>query len=66
MSVFTLRSLDVDVVLDLMIHDHQQIVRALARAELKDIRAAGISVLSPKVDIANVRLEFTPMDAWPI
>jgi predicted dehydrogenase len=58
MSVFTLRSLDVDVVLDLMIHD-LDIVLALAKAELKDIRAAGISVLSPKVDIANVRLEFT-------
>jgi predicted dehydrogenase len=57
MSVFTLRSLDVDVVLDLMIHD-LDIVLALARAELVDIRAAGISILSPKVDIANVRLEF--------
>jgi len=57
MSVFTLRSLDVDVVLDLMIHD-LDIVLALARAELNDIRAAGISILSPKVDIANVRLEF--------
>ena len=57
MSVFTLRSLDIDVVLDLMIHD-LDIVLALARAELKDIRAAGISILSPKVDIANVRLEF--------
>jgi predicted dehydrogenase len=57
MSVFTLRSLDVDVVLDLMIHD-LDIVLALAHAELKDIRAAGISILSPKVDIANVRLEF--------
>jgi predicted dehydrogenase len=57
MSVFTLRSLDVDVVLDLMIHD-LDIVLALARAELGDIRAAGISILSPKVDIANVRLEF--------
>jgi len=57
MSVFTLRSLDVDVVLDLMIHD-LDIVLALARAELKEIRAAGISILSPKVDIANVRLEF--------
>ena len=57
MSVFTLRSLDVDVVLDLMIHD-LDIVLALARAELIDIRAAGISILSPKVDIANVRLEF--------
>ncbi len=57
MSVFTLRSLDVDVVLDLMIHD-LDIVLAFARAELKEIRAAGISVLSPKTDIANVRLEF--------
>jgi predicted dehydrogenase len=57
MSVFTLRSLDVDVVLDLMIHD-LDIVLALARAELKEIRAAGISILSQKVDIANVRLQF--------
>ena len=57
MSVFTLRSLDVDVVLDLMIHD-LDIVLALTRAELTEIRAAGISILSPKVDIANVRLEF--------
>ena len=57
MSMFTLRSLDVDVVLDLMIHD-LDIVLALARAELSEIRAAGISILSPKVDIANVRLEF--------
>jgi predicted dehydrogenase len=57
MSVFTMRSLDVDVVLDLMIHD-LDIVLAFARAPLKEIRAAGISILSPKVDIANVRLEF--------
>jgi predicted dehydrogenase len=57
MSVFTLRSLDVDVVLDLMIHD-LDIVLALTHAELREIRAAGISILSPKVDIANVRLEF--------
>jgi len=34
-------------------------VRALTHGELKEIRAAGISVLSPKVDIANVRLEFS-------
>src|SRR5580698_4934681 len=57
MSVFTLRSLDVDVVLDLMIHD-LDIVLALARSEVTDIKAAGISFLSPKVDIANVRIEF--------
>jgi predicted dehydrogenase len=58
MSVFTLRSLDVDVVLDLMIHD-LDIVLALTRGELSEIRAAGISILSPKVDIANVRLAFS-------
>ena len=58
MSVFTPRALDVDVVLDLMVHD-LDIVLALARGALKDIRAAGISILSPKTDIANVRLEFS-------
>jgi predicted dehydrogenase len=57
MSVFSPRSLDVDVVLDLMIHD-VDIVLALAGAVPEEIRAAGISILSPKVDIANVRLQF--------
>lgn len=57
MSVFTPRSLDVDVVLDLMIHD-LDIVLALVGQEPEEIRAAGISILSPKVDIANVRLAF--------
>jgi predicted dehydrogenase len=57
LSVFSPRSLDVDVVLDLMIHDID-IVLHLVRAEPKDIRAAGIKILSDKVDIANVRLEF--------
>ncbi len=57
MNVFSPRSLDVDVVLDLMIHD-VDIVLALANAEPEEIRAAGIRVLSEKVDIANVRLQF--------
>jgi predicted dehydrogenase len=57
LNIFSLRSLDVDVVLDLMIHD-VDIVLALARAEPQEIRAAGIRVLSQKVDIANVRLQF--------
>jgi predicted dehydrogenase len=57
LNVFSMRSLDVDVVLDLMIHD-VDIVLALAKAEPSEIRAAGIRVLSQKVDIANVRLEF--------
>ena len=57
MNIFSPRSLDVDVVLDLMIHD-VDIVLALAGAEPEEIRAAGISILSEKVDIANVRLQF--------
>jgi predicted dehydrogenase len=57
MSVFTPRSLDVDVVLDLMIHD-LDIVLNLVGEQIEEIRAAGISILSPKVDIANVRLAF--------
>src|SRR4029077_67214 len=57
MNLFSPRSLDVDVVLDLMIHD-VDIVLSLARAEPEEIRAAGISILSNKVDIANVRLQF--------
>jgi predicted dehydrogenase len=57
LSVFTPRSLDVDVVLDLMIHD-LDIILSLAKQTPSEIRAAGISVLSPKVDIANVRLAF--------
>ena len=57
MNLFSARSLDVDVVLDLMIHD-VDIVLFLAKAEPEEIRAAGISILSQKVDIANVRLQF--------
>lgn len=57
LSVFTERSLDVDVVLDLMIHD-LDIVLSLVDSEPEEIRAVGISVLSPKIDIANVRLSF--------
>jgi predicted dehydrogenase len=57
LNIFSPRSLDVDVVLDLMIHD-VDIVLALARAEPQEIRAAGIRILSEKVDIANVRLQF--------
>jgi len=57
LSLFTPRSLDVDVVLDLMIHDID-IVLALTKAMPEEVRAAGISILSKKVDIANVRLAF--------
>jgi predicted dehydrogenase len=56
LSVFTPRSLDVDVVLDLMIHD-LDIVLAFANSTVKEVRAVGLPILSSKVDIANVRLE---------
>src|SRR5271165_7031743 len=56
LSVFTPRSLDVDVVLDLMIHD-LDIVLAFADSPVKEVRAVGLPILSGKVDIANVRLE---------
>ena len=57
LSLFSPRSLDVDVVLDLMIHDID-IVLSLVKRAPEEVRAAGISILSPKVDIANVRLAF--------
>lgn len=57
LSVFTPRSLDVDVVLDLMIHD-LDIVLSLVASAVREVRAVGLPVLSNKVDIANVRLEF--------
>jgi len=57
LSVFTPRSLDVDVVLDLMIHD-LDIVLSLVDSPVREVRAVGLPVLSKKVDIANVRLEF--------
>lgn len=57
LSIFTPRSLDVDVVLDLMIHDIE-ILLAITGKEPTGIHAAGIHILSEKVDIANVRMEF--------
>jgi predicted dehydrogenase len=56
LSVFTPRSLDVDVVLDLMIHD-LDIVLAFVKSPVKEVRAVGLPILSGQVDIANVRLE---------
>ncbi len=57
MSVFSPRSLDVDVVLDLMIHDIDILLTLVGKMP-EDIRAAGVAILSQKVDIANVRLAF--------
>jgi len=50
------RGTDVDVVLDLMIHDLDHVLN-LTASPVKEIRAAGVSVLTDRVDLANVRLE---------
>ena len=57
LSVFSPRSLDVDVVLDLMIHDID-VVLSFVKSPIKEIRAVGLPVVTEKVDIANVRMEF--------
>src|ERR1039457_1066205 len=57
LNLFSPRSLDADVVLALMIHD-VDIVLALTHTAPREIRAAGISILSHNVDSANVRLQF--------
>jgi len=57
LSVFHRRALDVDVVLDLMIHD-LDIVLSFVRSPLRQLHAVGLRILSSQVDIANVRLEF--------
>jgi len=57
LGVFTPRSLDVDVVYDVMIHD-LDILLALVDEPVTEIRATGIPVLTDKVDIAQARLDF--------
>jgi predicted dehydrogenase len=54
---FSARSLDIDVVLDLMVHD-LDIVLALDGSEAVQVDAVGVPVLTPKVDIANARVRF--------
>jgi predicted dehydrogenase len=57
LGVFTPRSLDVDVIYDLMIHD-LDILLALVNEPVVEVKAVGIPVLTEKVDIAHARLEF--------
>lgn len=57
LSPFSPRSLDVDVLRDLMIHD-LQLLHAMDPSPLVEVRAVGIEVLSPQVDMANARLKF--------
>ena len=58
LSLFQPRGTDVAVVLDLMIHDLDLILHLTGGAEPTDVRANGIAVLSPNLDIANARVEF--------
>lgn len=57
LSVFTPRSLDIDVVMDLMIHDID-VVLSFVESEVLEVRAAGVPILTPRIDIANARIEF--------
>ncbi|MBM3319462.1 MAG: Gfo/Idh/MocA family oxidoreductase [Candidatus Eisenbacteria bacterium] len=57
LSPFDVRGLDVSVVLDLMIHDIDILLR-IARSPLAGLEATGVAVLSPNIDIANARLRF--------
>ncbi|MGE0882934.1 MAG: Gfo/Idh/MocA family protein [Blastocatellales bacterium] len=57
MGIFTLRSLDIDVVMDLMVHE-LDIISSLVKSEVVKIEAVGIPILTPKIDLANARLEF--------
>ncbi len=57
LGVFPDRSLDIDVVFDLMIHD-LDVILSLVRSEIVSVEAVGVPVLTPKYDIANARLRF--------
>lgn len=57
LSSFSERGTDVDVVLDLMIHD-LDLVLSLNPGAVEEVRAAGVPVLSPTIDIANARIQF--------
>lgn len=57
MNLFTTRGTDVDVVLDLMIHDLDIILHSV-KSEVKELHAVGMSVITNKTDIANARLIF--------
>ena len=57
LSIFNPRGTDVSVVLDLMIHDLDLVLK-LVQAPLKSLSASGVAVVSKQLDISNVRLEF--------
>lgn len=54
---FVERSLDVDVIMDLMIHDID-VILSMVKSEVRELRATGVPVISPRIDIANARIAF--------
>jgi len=56
-SMFTGRSTDIDVIMDLMIHDID-LVLSIVGGKVTDVRAQGTSVVTSKIDVANARIEF--------
>ncbi len=57
LGIFTMRSLDIDVVMDLMVHE-LDLIASLVNSEVVKLDAVGIPILTPKVDLANARIEF--------
>jgi predicted dehydrogenase len=57
LGAFPERSLDIDVIFDLMIHD-LDLLLALVRSEVASVEAVGVNVLTPRTDIANARIRF--------
>jgi predicted dehydrogenase len=57
LGTFPERSLDIDVIFDLMIHDLDLLLTSV-KSEVTSIEAVGVNVLTPRTDIANVRLRF--------
>jgi predicted dehydrogenase len=58
LAPFQLRGTDVAVILDLMIHDLDLVLHLSRGAAATDVRASGVAVLTPHLDIANARVEF--------
>jgi predicted dehydrogenase len=59
LAPFQLRGTDVAVVLDLMIHDLDLVLHLTGGADVADVRASGLAVLTPHLDLATARVEFT-------
>ena len=59
LAPFQMRGTDVAVVLDLMIHDLDLVLHLTGGADVADVRASGLAVLTPHLDLATARVEFT-------